>query len=82
LVTFKDDKTLEVEDIFMCVGRAPDTNRLDIENTDVKLNEQGWVIVDDYHNTSCKGIYAIGDNIGKLQLTPVAIREGRILSER
>jgi glutathione reductase (NADPH) len=71
-----------VEEVFCAIGRAPDTNRFDIENTGVKLDSQGNVIVDEFQNTSVKNIFAIGDCIGKVQLTPVAIREGRILAER
>lgn len=71
-----------MEEVFCAIGRAPDTNRFDIENTGVKLDAKGNVIVDEFQNTSVKNIFAIGDCIGKVQLTPVAIREGRILAER
>jgi len=66
----------------MAVGRLPDTNRFGIQNTEVALDKKAQVIVDEFHNTNVNGVYAIGDCIGKIQLTPVAIREGRILSER
>jgi glutathione reductase (NADPH) len=38
--------------------------------------------VDEYSNTSAAGVYALGDNIGKVELTPVAVKAGRLLSER
>ncbi|MGM2704427.1 FAD-dependent oxidoreductase, partial [Bacillus cereus group sp. Bce036] len=44
--------------------------------------EKGFVIVDKYQNTTAESIFAVGDVIGKLELTPVAIAAGRRLSER
>jgi len=81
-VYFMDDSFEDVEEVFLAIGRLPDTNRMNIESTQLKLDQTGHVIVDEFCNTSVNGIYAIGDCIGKVQLTPVAIREGRILSER
>ncbi|UKZ80765.1 GTP-binding protein gtr1 [Trichoderma virens FT-333] len=48
----------------------------------VKLNEKGFVVVDDYQNTSVDNIYALGDVTGQVELTPVAIAAGRRLSHR
>ncbi|WP_313540892.1 FAD-dependent oxidoreductase, partial [Enterococcus sp.] len=58
------------------------TDQLNIENTDVTLDEKGFVVVDKYQTTTVDHIYAVGDVIGKLDLTPVAIAAGRRLSER
>lgn len=52
-----------------------------LENCGVEHN-RGVIKVDDFQNTNVEGIYAIGDVIDKVNLTPVAIRAGRILSER
>lgn len=60
----------------------PNTQHLGLENTDVSLDEKGFVIVDKYQNTTAESIFAVGDVIGKLELTPVAIAAGRRLSER
>lgn len=43
---------------------------------------KGYIIVDKYQNTSVPGIYAVGDNTGAVELTPVAVAAGRRLSER
>ncbi|MGC3772234.1 FAD-dependent oxidoreductase, partial [Enterococcus faecalis] len=63
-------------------GRQPNTDQLGLENTKVALDEKGYVKVDKFQNTTQNGIYAVGDVIGKIDLTPVAIAAGRRLSER
>ena len=60
----------------------PNTDQLGLENTKVALDEKGYVKVDKFQNTTQNGIYAVGDVIGKIDLTPVAIAAGRRLSER
>lgn len=52
------------------------------EKTGVKLTERGNIYSDEFENTSVPGIYALGDVTGKLDLTPVAVKAGRQLSER
>jgi glutathione reductase (NADPH) len=52
------------------------------QNTDVKLDDRGYIKVDKFQNTNAKNVYAVGDNIGKVDLTPVAVKAGRLLSER
>ncbi len=48
----------------------------------MKTNEKGYIVVDKFQNTSVPGIYAVGDNTGAVELTPVAEAAGRRLSER
>jgi glutathione reductase (NADPH) len=72
---------VDADTVLSALGRPPNVKPLKLENAGVKT-ERGAVVVDDYFNTSTKGIYAIGDVIGKVNLTPVAIREGRMLAER
>ncbi|MEE9511092.1 MAG: glutathione-disulfide reductase [Gammaproteobacteria bacterium] len=87
----KDGLTLYTEDqrsigpvdcVIWAVGRRPLTESLGLENTDVSMNEDGFIPVDDYQATNVDGVYAIGDVTGKLALTPVAIAAGRRLSDR
>ncbi|MGX7031373.1 glutathione-disulfide reductase [Vagococcus zengguangii] len=82
LVLTTQKETLEVERLIWGIGRTPNVDSLGLENTDVKLDEQGFIQVDRYQNTTAEGIYAVGDVIGKIDLTPVAIASGRRLSER
>ncbi len=60
------------------VGRIPNTENLNLKNTDVKINNNGAIIVDKYFKTSAKNIFALGDVIDRIQLTPVAIAEAMI----
>ena len=55
---------------------------LQLEKAGVTLNERGFIQVDEYQNTVVDGIYALGDVTGEKELTPVAIKAGRTLSER
>ena len=76
-----DEVILSVDKVIMAIGRQPNTDQLDLENTDVELLPSGHIKVDDGHQTTVPTIYAIGDVIGKADLTPVAIKAGRQLSE-
>lgn len=53
--------------LLLATGRRPNTDVLDVEKTDVKTDENGFVIVDKYMQTSQKGIWALGDVVGKYQ---------------
>lgn len=81
-VFFENGQTLTGDCVLFAGGRVPNTQHLGLENTDVSLDEKGFVIVDKYQNTTAESIFAVGDVIGKLELTPVAIAAGRRLSER
>jgi glutathione reductase (NADPH) len=79
----KQGKTLAGYDkVIWAVGRRPNTQNLRLELAGVEVLPNGVVTVDEYENTSVKGIYAIGDITGKTALTPVAIAAGRKLAER
>jgi glutathione reductase (NADPH) len=62
-------------------GRKPNTQKLGLENTKVQLDKNGAVIVDKYSQTSEENIYALGDCTDNINLTPVAINEGRALAD-
>lgn len=81
-VHFENGQTLTGDCVLFAGGRVPNTEGLGLENTDVAMDERGFIQVDKYQNTTAKNIYALGDVIGKLDLTPVAIAAGRRLSER
>lgn len=67
--------------IFWAVGRNPATGGLGLENAGVELNKKGAVIVDEYSKSSVDSIYAVGDVTDRVNLTPVAIREGAAFAE-
>jgi len=62
--------------VLFATGRAPNTGGLGLDEAGVKLGRRGEVIVDGYSQTAIPSIYAIGDVTNRLQLTPMAIREG------
>lgn len=71
-----------VDEVLWAIGRKPNVKGFGLENTAVEVDERGAIRVDDYQNTTQPGVYAVGDVIGKVDLTPVAIAAGRRLSER
>ena len=77
-----NDEVLEADCLIWAIGRQPATDVIAIENTDVELTDKGMVKVDKYQNTTAENIYAVGDITGKAELTPVAVKAGRLLSER
>ncbi|NMH60284.1 glutathione-disulfide reductase [Alteromonas ponticola] len=81
-LTLKDGSTLKVEKLIWAIGRTPNTEKLGLENTGIKVNDKGYIEVDKYQTTSVDGVYAVGDVTGQAELTPVAIKAGRLLSER
>ena len=82
IVYLTNGETLEADCLIWAIGRQPSTDAIGLENTDVKLTENGIVKVDKYQNTTAKNIYAVGDITGEAELTPVAVKAGRLLSER
>jgi len=72
---------MEFDQVLFATGRAPNTAGLGLEEVGVKLGRQGQVIVDEYSQTDCPSIYAIGDVTNRVNLTPVAIREGMAFVE-
>ena len=66
--------------VLYATGRKPLLNGLGLENVDVKLNDKGFIAVDDKFKTSTDSIYALGDVIGGMELTPVALAEGMSLA--
>jgi len=80
-VTYKDGSTLSVDTILVATGRIPHTNGLGLESVDIDTNATGAIAVDAYSRTSCPSIYAVGDVTDRVQLTPVAIREGMAFAE-
>ena len=78
----ENEKSVTVDCLIWAIGRTPANTGIGLENTDIKLDEGNFIKVDQYQNTSVQGIYAVGDNTGEIQLTPVAVKAGRQLSER
>lgn len=80
--TLKDGRVLEADCVFYATGRRPQLDNLGLENVSVDLDERGYIKVDETYRTSEPSIHAIGDVIGKVQLTPVALAEGMALARK
>ena len=81
-IHFEDGTTHTSQKVIWAVGRKANVHQLNLEAAGVALNERGFIQVDEYQNTTTPGIYALGDVSGEKELTPVAVKAGRILSER
>ena len=73
---FDDGSREEVDRVIFATGRAPYTAGLGLEKTGVRLARNGAVEVDEWSQTAVPSIFAVGDVTGRVNLTPVAIREG------
>ncbi len=74
-----NNENFKFDVVMAATGRKSNLDLLNIKNTDIKLNKNQSIIVDDFFETSSKDIYAIGDVIDRVQLTPVAIAEAMTL---
>lgn len=81
-LSFTNGTELEADCVIWAIGREPANDNIGLDKIGVELNERGYVAVDKFQNTNIPGIYAVGDNIGKVELTPVAVKAGRLLAER
>eukprot|EP00892_Ulva_mutabilis_P003423 jgi/Ulvmu1/1452/UM011_0182.1 len=70
------EETIMVDQVMMATGRTPNTKKLGLENTGVEMDSKGCVKVDEHLRTSVPHIWALGDVIGRIELTPVALMEG------
>lgn len=78
-----EDGTKHVIDcLIWAIGREPATDNINLQAAGIKTNERGYISVDKFQNTNVSGVYAVGDNTGAVELTPVAVAAGRHLSER
>jgi len=69
------------DQVMFATGRDPNSANMGLENTGVQIGRRGEIIVDAYSQTGQPSIYAIGDVTNRLNLTPVAIREGMAFVE-
>ena len=79
-VHLTNHQSLITDLVMYATGRVPNTKNLGLENAGVRLNANNAVVVDGHYQSSVPSIYAIGDVIDKVKLTPVAIAEGMALA--
>ncbi len=80
-VQVRPDETITTHAVLLALGRKPNTHGLGLEKAGVKLDADGAVIVDAFSCTSTPNIWAVGDVTNRINLTPVAIREGHAFAE-
>jgi len=81
-VTLDDGTELEADAVLYATGRHPNLADLGLENVNVTLNDAGTIAVDRAFQTGEASIFAVGDVIGGMELTPVALAEGMAFARR
>jgi glutathione reductase (NADPH) len=80
-VHLSDGSCVEADQVLVATGRRPNTKDIGIDKAGVELNKKGAVIVDSYSKTNVDNIYAVGDVTDRINLTPVAVREGHAFAD-
>ena len=80
-VSFNDGAADRFDAVFFATGRLPYTGGLGVEATQIRLRLNGAIEVDEWSQTSVPSIYAVGDVTDRVNLTPVAIREGHAFAD-
>ena len=74
-------KLYTADQFLYATGRRPNTNDIGIETVGVELGKSGAIVVNEYSQTNIENIYAVGDVTNRVNLTPVAIREGHAFAD-
>jgi glutathione reductase (NADPH) len=80
-VTMAGCDDIDADQVLIAVGRKPNTQGLGLELAGVETGEKGQIKVDRSNRTSVPSIFAVGDVTDRIQLTPVAIREGQAFAD-
>jgi len=80
-VTLSDGSVLDVDQVMVATGRVPHTKGLGLDTAGVELDAAGAVKVNNFSKTNIDSIYAVGDVTNRVNLTPVAIREGHAFAD-
>ncbi len=80
-VTTTDGKRIGTDCVMYATGRKPNTKGMGLAEIGVELNKNGAVVVDEWQRSTVPNIYAVGDVTDRINLTPVAIAEGRAIAE-
>jgi glutathione reductase (NADPH) len=80
-VTLSTGEHVDTDQVLFAIGRHPNTRSLGLERAGVKIDKYGAVVVDEYSQSSVASVYAIGDVTNRVNLTPVAIRDGHAFAD-
>lgn len=81
-VMTKNRRVIAADQVLLAIGRTPNTEGFGLEELGVVLDEIGAIRVDQRSETSVPNVFAVGDVTNRINLTPVAIREGHTLADR
>jgi glutathione reductase (NADPH) len=76
-----DGSSITSDKVMFAIGRRPNVMGLGLEALNMRIHEHGGIKVDEYSRTSIANIYAVGDVTNRVNLTPVAIREGHAFAD-
>lgn len=82
IATLNNDSELHVDAVLFATGRKPNASDIGLQDSGVKFNDKGAIIVNDHYTSSVPNIHAVGDVIDRLALTPVALAEGQMVAHR
>jgi len=80
-VSMSNHAPIEVDCVMFATGRVPNTENLGLDAAGVELNGKGAIKVDEDNRSTVSSIYAVGDVTDRIQLTPIAIREGQAFAD-
>src|SRR5262249_13068755 len=80
-VTLNDGQVIEADHVMFAIGRRPNVTGFGLDIAGVRLAANGGIAVDRFSQTSVSHIYAVGDVTNRVNLTPVAIREGHAFAD-
>jgi glutathione reductase (NADPH) len=81
VATLSDGSAVEVDKVMYATGRNPNIAGIGLEAAGVRIAENGGIAVDGFSQSSVPSIYAVGDVTNRINLTPVAIREGHAFAD-
>jgi glutathione reductase (NADPH) len=76
-----DKSTIKSDKVMFAIGRHPNVSGFGLERLGIKISSHGGIEVDEFSRTSVANIYAVGDVTNRVNLTPVAIREGHAFAD-
>jgi len=80
-VSMSNHEPVTVDCVMFATGRRPNTHGLGLESAGVELDDLGAIKVDEENRSTCDSIFAVGDVTNRIQLTPIAIREGQAFAD-
>ena len=80
-VRFKEHEQCDTDLLLFAIGRTPNIKGLGLADVGVEIDDKGAIVVDEDNRSTIPSIYAVGDVTNRVQLTPVAIREGQAFAD-